>query len=287
MARSKAKSRKTREPSDSNSTGDGQQNGNKNNLHNSRLVCRESTNPQRSLSRALNIRDQEKNRPMTSEEMKASKYKHFRPYEPSTTPQTLVTHERGRIRMEFPRRRNSSSSSFNPYDRWAENAAVDEVIELDTPPPPPSKSKPGRRGRKPGPKAGGATGSRMTPMSGTQGRLSYTLLGVAKENPLDRPRQMIYGVAFNNWVGETVDIFATVGDATVTVYRVRVLIICGILKIITTFYQFRREKTSKAALKHSHPTTPKEKSFTAATGRELSRRIQTFSSLRVTVVTFE
>ena len=31
---------------------------------------------------------------------------------------------------------------------------------------------------------------------------------------------MIYGVAFNQWVGLSADVFATVGDNTVTVYQV-------------------------------------------------------------------
>lgn len=225
MARSKAKSQKTREENDNSNNNSTGEMSRRNAGNRYPRLCPNSVNsqhpqhPYKTVHLAMSIRQEESSRPMSAEEVKASKYRHLNPYDPPTTPPTLVTHERGRVRMEFPRKRNGPSNG-NPYDRWTESKhAVDEVIDLDTPPPSVGlKPKVGRRGRKAG-SGKGAAG--LTPTSGTHGRLSYTLLGIAKENPLDRPRQMIYGVAFNNWVGETVDIFATVGDATVTVYRVR------------------------------------------------------------------
>lgn len=55
-----------------------------------------------------------------------------------------------------------------------------------------------------------------SPTAGCDDRLSYRLLGSVKEKSHSAN---IYGVAFNNWVGKTADIFATCGDEVITVYE--------------------------------------------------------------------
>ena len=324
MARSKAKSRKSKSSeagvngsgSGNNSGGENSDSGNSNSTGNGSsgegsrggggAPFRANDGPSTSragfgasvrLERAEDIREAENRRPMSEEEVLAQQLKHLQPYRPDAEPDSLVKNaeENARVRIEFPKR----NSDYNPYARWddfsrqqapAEEDQGDEGGSSRSTTSSSSSSTYPSRGRGRGRKGGGVGGNapRMTPLQGSQGRLSYTLLGVAKENPINRERQMIYGVAFNQWVGRSADVFATVGDHSVTIYQVRS---ASISKTPNSFSSLPSSHcsataTCRAASAASPPTTPRARSSTAATGAGRASRTPASSSLPATAATF-